>query len=198
MKSFRGPPSSDTFRTCETSIIQSGEKCRPTELASSSCWLCLAPPGFFLLFLTPPGSRGWTQFPKRVSEGLPAGGAPGRPTDPGGSGDPGGHGGPRTQGLGFLLSGWPGYGQIIAWALIGSHSNLQERFRPLGAPVGSPGCSWSSGAPPRSSQLRVSFLFGSQEEPGSQQDPGGARRTISSYFCLFSFGFRWSDRAGFV
>ena len=46
--------------------------------------------------------------------------------------------------------------------------------------------------------MRVSFLFGSQEEPGSQQDPEGARMPILLYFWLFSFGFRWSDGAGFV
>ena len=41
------------------------------------------------------------------------------------------------------------------------------------------------------------LFFGSQEEPGSQQDPGGTR-PIFDYFGLFSVGFRWSDGAGFV
>ena len=60
-------------------------------------------------------------------------------------------------------------------------------------------------------------MFGSQEEPGSQQDPGGARRSqedfplffpispleepgglFSSVFFLFPLGFRWSDGARFV
>ena len=33
--------------------------------------------------------------------------------------------------------------------------------------------------------MRVSFLFGSQEEPGSQEDPGGAGRPTFLCFCLF-------------
>ena len=44
--------------------------------------------------------------------------------------------------------------------------------------------------------LRVSFLFGSQEEPGSQQDPGGTKRFIFLCFYLFPLGFQWSDGVG--
>ena len=35
------------------------------------------------------------------------------------------------------------------------------------------------------SHLGISFLFGSQEEPGSQQDPGGARKAILGCFGRF-------------
>ena len=52
-----------------------------------------------------------------------------------------------------------------------------------------PGSSWLRPSP----QMRVSFLFGSEEESGSQQDPGGARNPIFPLCCLCPLGFRWSD-----
>ena len=33
--------------------------------------------------------------------------------------------------------------------------------------------------------MEASFLFGSQEKPGSQQDPGGARRPFLAIFACF-------------
>ena len=64
--------------------------------------------------------------------------------------------------------------------------------------------------------MRISFLFGSQEEPGGlQEEPGVARRpaggarrsqeakfgqfwAVSICFGVFVVGFRWPDGAGFV
>ena len=43
--------------------------------------------------------------------------------------------------------------------------------------------------------MRISFLFGSQEEPGGlQEEPGGARRPSLEFFVPFPFvlvGFPW-------